>query len=92
MSDYRTLTFDELNVDQQDEAIGLIRLDILSDLYKNAKEPLDERVYAAVQLARSTNIRFEDVDIINDWAYDLAGTLALDAYYIPDDGSMVVRI
>ena len=92
MSDFRAHSWVNLTLEQQDEAIGKIRLDILSDLYKGAKEPLDERVLAAIQLARQTNVRFESVDVINDWAYDLAGMIAEDAYYIPDDGNPIVRI
>lgn len=85
-------SFSELSPEEQNEAIGRIRLDVLSDLYKGAKEPLDERVLGAVQLARATNVRFENVSSINNWAYDIAGQLAEDAIYIPDNGSMVVRI
>ena len=89
-------SFCDLSLEEQDEAIGKISETVLNDLIHGNKEPLnDSRALAAVQLAKATKVNktaWRSNEAIMDYVWDIAGMLAEDAIYIPENGSMVVRL
>lgn len=88
--------FYELSLEEQDEAIGKVSEIVLDDLYHGRKTPLnDAKALAAIQLGKILNLNKtawrQNMDIM-DYVWDISGVLAKDALYIPDEGSLVVRL
>lgn len=92
-------SFDQLTLSEQETAMEKLYNHVLDELILGNKVPLDDKVASAAALANSTFITMEHKriamlrdPIVDEWVAEIAGMIAAEAFYVPDDGAMVVRL
>ncbi len=88
-------TYDQLSTGEKEIAVLKCFNTVISDLLSGSKEPLSEVAFAAVKVAKNQAFPRQALltdEVVRDWAWGIGTALAEDAVYIPDDGSLVVRL
>lgn len=93
--------FEELTLDEQSLAMEKLYNTVLDELLNGKKTPLFDPYASRYSMLRSAHgwglqdrlkVKLANDPIMDEWIAEIAGQLAAAALYIPDDGSMVVRL
>ena len=93
--------FEELTLDEQSLAMEQLYNEVLEQLVSGKRTPLLDPYAARYGLLRQAHgwslqdrlrNKFLNDPIMDEWIAEIAGQLAAEAVYIPDDGTQVVRL